>query len=96
MAAARTGRSRSERIEIRASPAERALIDEAVAATGTDLTTFVLTNLSIAARQVLADRTAFTLDTHGAGAWEAINAQPPRDLAGLRALIERPSPFADL
>lgn len=95
MTTTRASRSRSERIEVRASPAERAIIDQAVAAAGTDLTTFVITNLTIAARRVLADRATFPLDTDAARAWDAINERPARDLPGLRALMSRPSPFVD-
>lgn len=88
-------RARSERLEVRTTPEDRALIDRAVAASHTDLTEFVVANLTVAARRVLADRTEFTLDVESHQAWEAINRRPTRDLAGLRALMARPSPFAD-
>ncbi len=86
-------RRRSERIEVRATPEERALIDRAVAAAGTNATAFVLTSATTAARRVLADRTEFVLSPEDAGAWEAINERPARDLPGLRRLMQRPSPF---
>ncbi len=95
MTTSRTSRSRTERIEVRASPSERAIIVQAVAAAGTDLTTFVITNLTIAARRVLADRSTFPLDADAVHAWDAINDRPARDLPGLRALMDRPSPFVD-
>ena len=78
-------RRRSRRIEVRATPEDRALIDRAVAAAGTSVTA--------AARQVLADRIEFVLPPEAAGAWEAINERPARDLPGLRELMRRPSPF---
>ena len=84
---------RSQRIEFRATPEERALIDRAVAAAGTDMTAFVLSSVTTAARQVLADRTEFVLSPEAAGAWETINERPARDLPGLRELMQRPSPF---
>jgi len=56
------GTTRSSRIEVRTTPDTRALTDRAVVATGTDLTTFVGTNLTDAAARVLADRTEFALD----------------------------------
>jgi uncharacterized protein (DUF1778 family) len=93
--ATETKRTRSERIEVRATPEDRALIDRAVAAEDSDLTSFVMTNLTMAARRVLADRTDFTLDTEHRAIWEAVNEGPPRDLAGLKTLMNRPSPFAD-
>ena len=84
---------RSERIEVRLTPADRALIDRAVNANRTQLTEFVVTHLTIAARRVLADRNEFTLDAEAAKVWEEINARPAQDLPGLRALMARPSPF---
>ena len=89
------GRRRSERIEVRATPEERALIDRAVAASGTDLTGFVVTHLTVAARRVLADRAEFALGPEEAEAWEAINRRPARDLPSLREFMQRPSPFVD-
>lgn len=87
-------RLRSERLEVRTTKDERALIDRAVAEQGTDLTEFVIRNLTVAARQVLADRTDFVLDAEAAEAWDAVNRRRARDLPGLRRLMERPSPFA--
>ncbi len=88
-----TTRLRSERLEVRTTTDERALIDRAVAEQGTDLTEFVVSNLTAAARRVLADRTDFALDAESAEAWDAINRRRARDLPGLRQLMERPSPF---
>lgn len=93
--AARSKRTRSERIEVRATPEDRDLIVRAVDAAETDLTSFVITTLTAAARRVLADRNEFALDPRAAAAWDEVNAQPARDLPGLRALMQRPSPFAD-
>lgn len=89
-----TKRTRSERLEVRTTPEDRALIDRAVAAADTDLTDFVVANLMVAARRVLADRNEFALDSESERAWEMINRRPARDLAGVRALMARPSPFA--
>lgn len=89
-----TVRTRSSRIEVRATADERILIDRAVAEEGTDLTTFVLHHTTEAARRVLADRNEFVLGDEQRRAWDAINDRPARDLPGLRALFERPSPFA--
>jgi uncharacterized protein (DUF1778 family) len=80
---------------VRTTVEERGLIDRAVTASGTDLTEFVITHLTIAARRVLADRVEFELGEEAERAWEEINQRPARDLPGLRALMERPSPFAD-
>ncbi len=75
------------------TPADRALIDRAVSVNGTQLTEFVLTHLTIAARRVLADRNEFTLSAEAVDEWEKINSRPAQDLPGLRALMARPSPF---
>lgn len=88
-------RARDRRIEIRATAEDRQLIDRAVAASGTDLTGFVLTHLRLAAQQVLADREEFRLDSAALEAWERINQRPARSLKGLRALMDRPSPFQE-
>ncbi len=86
-------RAKSERLEVRTTPADRALIDRAVAASDIDLTEFVVTNLRTAAHRVLADRVEFVLDADAQIVWEAINSQPARTLAGLQTLMKRPSPF---
>lgn len=88
-------RKRSERLEVRTTPEDRALIDSAVAASRTDLTEFVVANLTVAARRVLADRSEFILDSESQRAWENINRRRARDLPGLRELMQRPSPFVD-
>jgi uncharacterized protein (DUF1778 family) len=88
-------RRRSERLEVRTTPEDRALIDRAVAASGTDLTEFVVENLTLAAHRVLADRSEFVLDADAQQAWEEINQRRARDLPGLRELMQRPSPFSD-
>jgi len=88
-------RRRSRRLELRATPEESDMIDQAAAVAGTDRTTFVVTNAVEAARRVLADRTVFELDVDALAAWEAINGRRVRDLPGLRQLMERPSPFVD-
>ncbi|MFA7248101.1 MAG: DUF1778 domain-containing protein [Dehalococcoidia bacterium] len=91
--ASETKRNRSERLEVRTTPEDRALIDRAVAISGTDLTNFVVTNLTVASRRVLADRTTFMLGSESLEAWERVNQRPARDLGGLRELMKRPSPF---
>lgn len=91
--ATRTERRRSRRLEVRTTPEERALIDLAVAASGTDLTSFVIDNLTVAARRVLADRSEFALGPDARRAWEEIDRRPARALPELREFLERPSPF---
>ena len=77
-------RRRSQRIEVKATPEDRALIDRAVAAARINMTAFVPSSVTTAARQVLAYRTEFVLSPETADAWEAINKRPARDLPGLQ------------
>jgi uncharacterized protein (DUF1778 family) len=88
-------RRRSRRMDLRTTPEERELIDRAVAATGTDLTDFVVTHACDAARRVLADRDHFELNATALEEWEAINARPAREIPGLRRLMQRRSPFTE-
>jgi len=90
-----TARRRSRRMELRTTPEERELIDRAAAATGTDLTAFVISHAYDAARRVLANRDRFDLDPSALQQWEAINGRPARELAGLRRLMGRRSPFTE-
>ncbi|QZA16800.1 DUF1778 domain-containing protein [Mycobacterium malmoense] len=82
-------------MELRTTAEERELIDRAVKVSGTDLTDFVITHASAAARRLLADRDHFGLDSSTLTQWEKINARPARDLPGLRRLMQRPSPFSE-
>jgi len=80
-------------MELRTTEEERALIDRAVKISGVDLTEFVITHASDAARRVLADRQLFELDTAALTEWEKLNSRPARELPGLSELFRRPSPF---
>lgn len=86
---------KTERIEVRTTAATRALIDRAVEESATDRSTFVLESATREARRVLADRTSFQLDEDGQREWERINAEPARDLPGLRRLLARSTPFTE-
>lgn len=88
-------RRRSRRMELRTTDEERELIDRAVAVSGTDLTEFVVTHASEAARRVLADRQSFELDAVALVEWEALNSRPARELPGVAALFRRTSPFVE-
>ncbi len=88
-------RRRSERLEVRTTPEDRALIDRAVEVSGTDLTGFIVANLTVAAHRILADRSEFVLDADSRRAWEQVNQRKARDLPGLRDLMRRPSPFVE-
>nr|VTP02846.1 hypothetical protein BIN_B_04742 [Mycobacterium riyadhense] len=86
-------RRRDRRMELRTTAEERELIDRAVTASGTDLTNFVITHASEAARRLLADRDHFQPDAAAAKEWEDVNALPARELADL-SKHRRPAPRA--
>ena len=88
-------RARDKRLEVRTTLEERDLINRAVEEVGTDLTTFVVTNLVDVSRQVLADRNHFVLGGDVAMQWDQMNELPARELDGLRRLMSRPSPFGE-
>ena len=95
MEAGTDARRRNKRLELRTTAEERELIERAARVAGSDLTDFVLTHASDAARRVLADRERFELATEALAVWESINSRRVRDLPGLRRLMERPSPFVE-
>jgi uncharacterized protein (DUF1778 family) len=90
-----TFRRRNRRMDLRTTAEERELIERAVRVSGTDLTDFVITHASEAARRVLADRDHFLLDPSALKQWEDVNARPARDLPGLRRLMQRATPFSE-
>ena len=89
------GGRRSRRLEVHTTPDERDLIDRAVAARGGYLTEFIVGTAVVEARRVLADRDTFTLNTDQSAAWDSLNSGPARELKSVRALLKRPSPFAE-
>lgn len=88
-------RKRQRRLEVRTTHEERNLIDRAAEAARTDLTTFVISHITNAARQVLADRDHFSLTPTASIEWDRINRRPAKELPGLHKLMQRPSPFAE-
>lgn len=80
--------AKTERVALRASSQQRAILDEASRAEHTTLSDFVLRYAVEAAEQVLADRRVFVLSHER---WiQFIDAldQPERDLPGIRKLLE--------
>lgn len=86
-----TSETKTERLALRATARQRALLEAASAAEGCSISEFVLSQATAAAANVLADRRLFQLPTKG---WEAfIEAldQPERKLPRLRALMRKPT-----
>ena len=88
-------RTRQERVEFRTTTAVRNLIEQAAEATGGSLTEFAESSLIVSAQRVLADRREFSLSPEAVSAWEQINDRPAKELASLRRLMDRPSPFRE-
>lgn len=84
---------RTERIALRATRADKALIQRAAESCSLNISEFAVGRLVTEAQRVLADRTEFVLDEAGWAEWEAINDRPARELPGLRKLMDRPSAF---
>jgi uncharacterized protein (DUF1778 family) len=93
MDARASARKRSQRLELRTTREEQELIRRAVAATGREVTEFVVSHACEAAARVLADREWFELSPEASSAWEKINGRRGRVLPGLRGLMRRKSPF---
>ena len=88
-------RKRSQRLELRTTREEQALIRRAVAATGEEVTEFVVSHACEAAARVLADRDHFELSPEAIAAWDKVNAGRARISPGLRNLMRRKSPFGE-
>lgn len=85
--------NKDQRLEVRMTQSERELINNAASELGGDLSSFVVASLVDASRRVMADRSEFSLSPAQKRAWDAINRKAAADLAGLRDLMQRPSPF---
>lgn len=85
--------TKSHRLAVRLSPAERALLDEASRSSDMTLSEFILGAATTAAADVLADRTRFTL--HRADWDRFTNAldEAPRTLPRLRRLMRSQAPI---
>ncbi len=87
--------TRRSRINLRASARQEQLLKQAAAATDRTMTDFVLESAVVEAERVLADRRWFLISDQQWDEFQHLLEQPPRDLPRLRALLARPSPFAD-
>lgn len=88
---ARGPRRKEDRLELRLEPANRRLLDEAATASSMSTSAFVLTHATEAAREVLADRTAFALPDDRWDAFLELLDREERPMPGLAAFLARPS-----
>jgi len=83
--------AKSERLHLRVDATQKALLEAASQATGTNVSTFVLRVATEAAADVLADRRMFVLDQQAWQVFDDALARPARDIAGLRELLSAPT-----
>ena len=91
----RNAQGKTERLNIRATEAEKALLEQAADASHQGLSQFVLQSALRSAGDVLADQTRFTLPADAWRAFAALLDRPARVLPALREAASRPSPFGE-
>jgi uncharacterized protein (DUF1778 family) len=83
--------AKSDRLHLRLDAAQKALLDAASQATGTNISAFVLRAATEAAADVLADRRVFVLDQEAWRVFDDALARPAGDIAGLKELFSAPT-----
>jgi uncharacterized protein (DUF1778 family) len=86
---AETTEARSERVDLRMTPAAKQTLQRAAAVTNKTLTEFLLDTGLNAALDTLADRRVFQLDEKHWDAFMAALAAPPKNNPKLRRLLAR-------
>ena len=86
---AETTETRSERVDLRMTPAAKQTLQRAAAVTNKTLTEFLLDSGLNAALDTLADRRVFQLDEKRWDAFLAALAAPPKSNPRLRKLLAR-------
>ena len=84
-----TTESRSERVDLRMTPAAKRTLQQAATVKNKTLTEFLLDTGLNAAFDALADRRVFQLDAKRWDAFMAALANPPKDNPRLRKLLAR-------
>lgn len=91
--ARRQGATRSETINIRVQPADRALIDQAAESQGKNRSDFMLEAARRAAREALLDRTLLRVDAKTYDRFVAMLDSPPQPNERLRELMRTRAPW---
>jgi uncharacterized protein (DUF1778 family) len=84
---AKAANTRSERITLRMTPAQKRTLQEASAVSSKSLTGFVIDSALGAAEEFLPDRRVFYLDQESWNAFTAALNAPPKDIPRLRNLF---------
>lgn len=85
--------SRTEKLDLRLTPAAKRVLQTAAAASSRSVSEFVIESALARAAETLPDRTRFGLD---AARWQAFQAAldaPAKPIAALRKLLSEPSVF---
>lgn len=82
-----TTEARSERVDLRMTPAAKRTLQQAAAVTNKTVSEFLLDSSLTAAFDALADRRVFQLDDKRWDAFMAALARPPKENPGLRRLL---------
>jgi uncharacterized protein (DUF1778 family) len=90
-ASTQTRTAKGARLDLRVSPEQKRLFEEAAAANQQTMTEFVVQSAEIAAQDVLADRTRFVLAPERWAAFSAAIDRKPRALPRLATFLSTPS-----
>lgn len=85
---------KDRRLNIRASEAEKIVLEQAAAASHVGLSQFLLQAALRSAEEVLADQTRFAVPADAWAEFTAMLDRPARVIPALREAAARPSPFA--
>ncbi|MBW4598425.1 MAG: DUF1778 domain-containing protein [Calothrix sp. FI2-JRJ7] len=85
--------AKSERIDIRTSPAVKKLLQQAASASHKNVSEFLLEHGLIAASEALTNRVLFALDDEKWQAFQEALDRPTQDKPNLKRLLTEPSVF---
>ena len=84
---------RTRRIDLRATPRQETLIQQAASQTDRSVSEFILSSATLEAERILAERRWFTVSSEQFEAVEALLDAPLEDTSRFARLWSRPSPF---
>jgi uncharacterized protein (DUF1778 family) len=87
--------NRTEKLDLRLTPAAKQMLYAAAAATQRSVSEFVLESALARAEETLADRHHFGLNAERWSAFMAALDAPPRELPRVQRLLREPSIFED-
>jgi uncharacterized protein (DUF1778 family) len=90
-ASTQTRAAKRARLDLRVSPEQKHLFEQAAATTQQTMTEFVVQSAQVAAHDVLADRTRFVLTPERWAAFSAAIDRKPRALPRLATFLSTPS-----